>query len=279
PAVQEMMDILEEQDFLDRLWVKDATLGRGEVPTIRHRLGWLTSPTIMKGHTDEIRSFADEIRRLQFSHVVLLGMGGAALAADVFNLIFGSKMGFPDLVLLDSTDPAAVKQTLQRLNLARTLFVVASKSGDTPETLAFYEYFRRQMEASSVPRAGTHFGAHPEPGRPPRQDPRRTGFPPPLPHPRLHRRALLCSLLLRPGARRAHGHRRQVGARSRPRHGRGLRQCGGGSRQCGGAPGRRPRGAGPGGPRQGHSRPIAPVPGPPAGGRAAPPRVAGERRA
>src|SRR5262249_16089578 len=157
PAVQEMMDILEEQDFLDRLWVKDATLWRGEVPTIRHRLGWLTSPTIMRARTDDIKTFADEIRRLQFSHLVLLGMGGAALAADVFNLIFGSKMGFPDLVLLDSPDPAAVKQTLQRLNLARTLFVVASKSGDTPETLAFYEYFRGQMEASSVRRARLHF--------------------------------------------------------------------------------------------------------------------------
>jgi len=176
PAVQEMMDILEEQDFLDRLWVKDATLWRGEVPTIRHRLGWLTSPTIMRGHTDDIKSFADEIRRLQFSHVVLLGMGGAALAADVFNLIFGSKMGFPDLVLLDSTDPAAVKQTLQRLNLARTLFVVASKSGDTPETLAFYEYFRGQMEASSVPRAGIHFVAITDPGRPLDKIAAETGF-------------------------------------------------------------------------------------------------------
>src|SRR5215470_7306880 len=176
PAVQEMMDILEEQDFLDRLWVKDATLWRGEVPTIRHRLGWLTSPTIMKGHTDDLRSFADEIRRLQFSHVVLLGIGGAALAADVFNLIFGSKMGFPDLVLLDSTDPAAVKQTLQRLNLARTLFVVASKSGDTPETLAFYEYFRGQMEASSVPRAGIHFVAITDPGRPLDKIAAETGF-------------------------------------------------------------------------------------------------------
>src|SRR5262249_42488431 len=98
PAVQETMDILEAQDFLDRLWVKDATLWKGEVPTIRHRLGWLTSPTIMRGHTDDIKSFADEIRRLQFTHVVLLGMGGACLAADVFNLAFGSKMGFPDLI-------------------------------------------------------------------------------------------------------------------------------------------------------------------------------------
>src|SRR5499427_4940062 len=121
PAVQETMDTLEAQDFLDRLWVKDATLWKGEVPSIRHRLGWLTSPTIMRGHIEDIKSFADEIRRLQFTHVVLLGMGGACFAADVFNLAFGSKMGFPDVVVLDSTDPAAVKQTLDRLALARTL--------------------------------------------------------------------------------------------------------------------------------------------------------------
>ena len=166
PTVQETLDALESQDFLDRLWVKDATLWKGDAPAIRNRLGWLTSPTIMRGHIDDIKSFADEIRRLQFTHVVLLGMGGASLAADVFNLTFGSKMGFPDLVLLDSTDPAAVKQTLERLNLARTLFVVASKSGDTPETLAFYEYFRGQVEGSSVPRAGIHFVAITDPGRP-----------------------------------------------------------------------------------------------------------------
>src|SRR5262245_4613782 len=166
PTVQETLDALESQDFLDRLWVKDATLWKGDAPAIRNRLGWLTSPTIMRGHIDDIKAFADEIRRLQFTHVVLLGMGGASLAADVFNLTFGSKMGFPDLVLLDSTDPAAVKQTLERLNLGRTLFVVASKSGDTPETLAFYEYFRGQVEASAVPRAGIHFVAITDPGRP-----------------------------------------------------------------------------------------------------------------
>jgi transaldolase/glucose-6-phosphate isomerase len=166
PMVEETLDALETQDFLDRLWVKDATLWKGEAPAIRNRLGWLTSPTIMRGHTDDIKTFADEIRRLQFTHVVLLGMGGASLSADVFNLTFGSKMGFPDLLLLDSTDPAAVKHTLDRLNLTRTLFIVATKSGDTIETLAFYEYFRGQVEASSVPRAGIHFVAITDPGRP-----------------------------------------------------------------------------------------------------------------
>jgi RpiB/LacA/LacB family sugar-phosphate isomerase len=166
PAVQETMDALEGQDFLDRLWVKDATLWKGETAAIRNRLGWLTSPTIMRGHADDIKTFADEIRRLQFTHVVLLGMGGASLCGDVFNLTFGSKMGFPDLLLLDSTDPAAVKHTLDRLNLTRTLFIVATKSGTTTETLSLYHFFRGQVEASSVPRAGVHFVAITDPGRP-----------------------------------------------------------------------------------------------------------------
>jgi RpiB/LacA/LacB family sugar-phosphate isomerase len=176
PAVQETLDALEAQDFLDRLWVKDASLWKGEAPAIRNRLGWLTSPTIMRGHTDDIKSFADEIRRLQFTHVVVLGMGGASLCGEVFNLAFGSKMGFPDLVLLDSTDPSTVKQTFERLNLSRTLFIVASKSGDTLETLAFYEYFRGQVEASSVPRAGIHFVAITDPGRPLDKIASETGF-------------------------------------------------------------------------------------------------------
>ena len=166
PAVQETMDALEGQNFIDRLWGEDASLWKGETAAIRDRLGWLTSPTIMRGHADDIKGFADEIRRLQFTHVVLLGMGGSSLCGDVFNLTFGSKMGYPDLLLLDSTDPAAIKHTLDRLNLPRTLFIVATKSGTTTETLSLYKYFRRQIEASSVPRAGIHFVAITDPGGP-----------------------------------------------------------------------------------------------------------------
>ena len=166
PAVQVTMDALEGQDFMGRLWVEDASLWKGETAAIRDRLGWLTSPTLMRGHADDIKGFADEIRRLQFTHVVLLGMGGSSLCGDVFNLTFGSKMGYPDLLLLDSTDPAAIKHTLDRLNLPRTLFIVATKSGTTTETLALYQYFRKQVEASSVPRAGIHFAAITDPGGP-----------------------------------------------------------------------------------------------------------------
>jgi RpiB/LacA/LacB family sugar-phosphate isomerase len=176
PAVEETLRFLEAREFLDRLWVKDATLWKGDAATVRNRLGWLTSPTIMRGHAEDIRTFADEVRRLQYSHVVLLGMGGSSLTGEVFNETFGSKMGFPDMLLLDSTDPGAVKHVLESVNLGRTLFVVASKSGTTAETLAAYSFFRGQVEAASSPRPGMQFVAITYPVRPRDKLATETGF-------------------------------------------------------------------------------------------------------
>jgi RpiB/LacA/LacB family sugar-phosphate isomerase len=176
PAVEEALRFLEAREFLDRLWVKDATLWKGDAATVRNRLGWLTSPTIMRGHSEDIRSFADEVRRLQYSHVVLLGMGGSSSSGEVFNEIFGSKMGFPDMFVLDSTDPGAVKHVLDSINLSRTLFVVASKSGTSAETMAAYAFFRGQVEAAASPRPGMQFVAITDPGRPLDKLATETGF-------------------------------------------------------------------------------------------------------
>ena len=176
PAVEETLRFLEGHDFLDRLWVKDATLWKGDAATVRNRLGWLTSPTIMRSHAEDIRTFADEIRRLQYSQVVLLGMGGSSLAGEVFNETFDSKMGFPDMLVLDSTDPAAVKHVIDTVNLGRALFVVSSKSGTTTETLAAYSFFRAQVEAAASPRPGMQFVAITDPGRPLDKLATETGF-------------------------------------------------------------------------------------------------------
>ncbi|HEY7651848.1 MAG TPA: RpiB/LacA/LacB family sugar-phosphate isomerase [Methylomirabilota bacterium] len=176
PAVEETLRFLEAREFLDRLWVKDATLWKGDAATVRNRLGWLTSPTIMRGHSEDIRTFADEVRRLQYSHVVLLGMGGSSSTGEVFNETFGSKMGFPDMFVLDSTDPGAVKHVLESINLSRTLFVVASKSGSSAETMAAYAFFRGQVEAASSPRPGMQFVAITDPGRPLDKLATETGF-------------------------------------------------------------------------------------------------------
>ena len=176
PAVEETLRFLEGHEFLDRLWVKDATLWKGDAATVRNRLGWLTSPTIMRSHAEDIRTFADEIRRLQYSQVVLLGMGGSSLTGEVLNETFDSKMGFPDMLLLDSTDPGAVKHVLDTVNLGRTLFVVSSKSGTTTETLAAYSFFRGQVEAAASPRPGMQFVAITDPGRPLDKLATETGF-------------------------------------------------------------------------------------------------------
>jgi RpiB/LacA/LacB family sugar-phosphate isomerase len=176
PAVEETLRFLEGHEFLDRLWVKDATLWKGDPATVRNRLGWLTSPTIMRSHAEDIRTFADEIRRLQYSQVVLLGMGGSSLTGEVLNETFGSKMGFPDMLVLDSTDPGAVKHTLDGCNLGRSLFVVSSKSGTTTETLSAYSFFRAQVETAASPRPGMQFVAITDPGRPLDKLATETGF-------------------------------------------------------------------------------------------------------
>jgi RpiB/LacA/LacB family sugar-phosphate isomerase len=176
PAVEETLRFLEAREFLDRLWVKDATLWKGDAATVRNRLGWLTSPTIMRGHAEDIRNFADEVRRLQYSHVVLLGMGGSSSTGEVFNETLGSKMGFPDMLVLDSTDPGAVKHVLEAINLGRSLFVVSSKSGTTAETMAAYTFFRGQVEGASSPRPGMQFVAITDPGRPLDKLSTETGF-------------------------------------------------------------------------------------------------------
>jgi RpiB/LacA/LacB family sugar-phosphate isomerase len=169
PPVRDALRRLDAMDFGERLWVKDAALWSTapEVQaTIRNRLGWLTVPTLMREYTADLKDFATEVRRLGYSHVLLLGMGGASLAAEVLSRTFGSKMGFPDLTVLDSTDPAAVKETLARIPLSRTLFVVSSKSGTTTEAHALYKFFRAQVEASKPPKPGQHFVAITDPGSP-----------------------------------------------------------------------------------------------------------------
>ena len=141
--VEETLAFLESHDFLDRLWVKDASLWRGDAEAVRNRLGWLTSPAVMRGHVDELQTFADEIRRLQFSQVVVLGAGGSSRAARAVCGIFRSKMGFPDLFVLDSSDPAAVKHTLDSITLGpdavRRLQQVGDHGGDPRALRVFPE--------------------------------------------------------------------------------------------------------------------------------------------
>lgn len=133
-----------------RVWSKDGSLWKNHGPTIdkiKNRLGWLDiMETIDRQRLVELQQ---SVYGSDFEHVVLLGMGGSSLAPEVMFRTFGRQAGYPELLVLDDTDPIRVKQIEDAVDLKRTLFIVASKSGTTVETHSFYEYFYQQTGGAS----------------------------------------------------------------------------------------------------------------------------------
>ena len=118
----------------------------------------------MRDTADELTAFADAVKG-DFDHVVVLGMGGSSLTPDVFSDVFKSREGYPELTILDSTHPDAVAALERTLQLETTLFIVASKSGTTTETMSFFRYFWDRVSAiSDMP--GNHFVATTDEGTP-----------------------------------------------------------------------------------------------------------------
>ncbi|NDJ61347.1 MAG: bifunctional transaldolase/phosoglucose isomerase [Chloroflexi bacterium] len=141
-AVHANIANLDKQNFNNRLWAREGTLWKDTFTVanqIQERLGWLdVDETIDRAR---LLALQEAVRDGDFAHVVLLGMGGSSLAPDVLSRSFGPQPGFPALRMLDSTDPAAIRQVEAAVDLSKTLFVVASKSGGTLETASFFEYF------------------------------------------------------------------------------------------------------------------------------------------
>lgn len=134
--------------IIKRIWEKDHTVWRTEEAhqkSILNRLGWLNCLDLMKSSVAELVTFASEIKTAGFLDVVVLGMGGSSLCPDVCRATFGSANGFPKLHVLDSTNPTSVLRIEKEINLAKTLFIVASKSGGTTETNMFYQYFYERV--------------------------------------------------------------------------------------------------------------------------------------
>ncbi len=156
----------QEEEFGGRLWRKDPTLWFDKPqPEITNRLGWLDLPSATCEELDELRSFAEELKAEATRHLVLLGMGGSSLAPEVFSRTFGSAPGCPELIVLDSTHPAVVLGVERRIDLAKTHFLVSSKSGTTTETLSFFRYFFEKVREVGRD-AGQHFSAITDPGTP-----------------------------------------------------------------------------------------------------------------
>ncbi|MFH2012759.1 MAG: bifunctional transaldolase/phosoglucose isomerase [Pseudomonadota bacterium] len=159
-VVQSALASLKSRQFPQRIFEKDPSLWPsepGDGKKIKNRLGWLNSVGTFLKRKSKIKEFALELKQAGFLHVVLLGMGGSSLCTEVCQETFGSGDGWPQMFVLDNTDPAAVKGINSQINLERTLFIVASKSGTTGETLAFYNYFYELMKKQVTEKPGRHF--------------------------------------------------------------------------------------------------------------------------
>src|SRR4051794_34999876 len=125
--------------------------------TISNRLGWLDSPALMADSLERITSFAGGVRRDGFTHIVLLGMGGSSLAPEVLRSIVGAAPGWPQLHMLDSTDPDAIRAAATPPE--HTLYLLASKSGTTIEPNTLAAHFTSVLENAAIAHPATHFVA------------------------------------------------------------------------------------------------------------------------
>ncbi|MES0343092.1 MAG: glucose-6-phosphate isomerase [Anaerolineales bacterium] len=164
-ALEQGLKVIQGQDLLKRLWKHDHTVWKSEPNEIANRLGWLHVPEEMKEVVPELKRFAEEIRDSGVQYVVLLGMGGSSLTPDVFQTTFGSADQYPELFVLDSTDPGAILNLLEKIDITKTIFIVSTKSGSTVETLSLFKFmYTKIANAVKVDQAGTHFVAVTDPG-------------------------------------------------------------------------------------------------------------------
>lgn len=166
-AVRAALDEVQAKDFVRRLWAKDPALWHEDPAhqaVIRGALGWLSLPEQQIGHVSRLQAFAGEVTSDGFTHILLLGMGGSSLCSEVCRMTFGVVPGYPELHVLDSTVPSQVRRVEERVDLERTLCIVASKSGSTTEPLVFQQYFFERMRRIKGDRAGENFVAITDPG-------------------------------------------------------------------------------------------------------------------
>ena len=146
-----------------RLWQRDASLWTNTDEA--KWLGWLGVTEEQTARLRDFRQLAEDVKSAGFTHVLLLGMGGSSLCPEVLKMTFGKLTAFPELHVLDSTDPAQVKSFENRIDLSRTLFIVSSKSGSTLEPNIFKQYFfERAKEVAGPGKAGSQFIAITDPG-------------------------------------------------------------------------------------------------------------------
>ena len=148
---------------MKRLWDRDASLWTGDDES--NWLGWLDVIDEQVAQQDQLQKVAKEVQSRGFEDILLLGMGGSSLCPEVLRMTFGRIPHFPNLHVLDSTDPAQVKSFEHQIDIAKTLFIVSSKSGSTLEPNIFKQYFfERAKQSVGATKVGSHFIAITDPG-------------------------------------------------------------------------------------------------------------------
>ncbi|WP_298376965.1 bifunctional transaldolase/phosoglucose isomerase [uncultured Bradyrhizobium sp.] len=160
-AVEKSTEEWRASAKIRRLWHKDKSVWTGDDED--KWLGWLTSAA--SADVTDYEDFAKRVKGQNFTDAVVLGMGGSSLGPEVLAQTFPHKSGFPRLHVLDSTDPAQVRAMEEYVDIAKTLFIVSSKSGGTTEPNVMKDYFfDRVAKAIGKDKAGHRFIAVTDPG-------------------------------------------------------------------------------------------------------------------
>ncbi len=162
-AVAASLEDWKKNNKVARLWQKDASLWSGTDEG--NWLGWLTITEEQLANIDALKQIAKDVKKARFKHALLLGMGGSSLCPEVLRMTFGKIKGFPELHVLDSTDPAQIMAIEAKVDLKSTICIVSSKSGSTLEPNIYKQYFFERVKAKvGEKEAGNRFIAITDPG-------------------------------------------------------------------------------------------------------------------
>ncbi|HEX2665573.1 MAG TPA: bifunctional transaldolase/phosoglucose isomerase [Candidatus Acidoferrum sp.] len=162
-AVAASLEDWRKHNKIARLWKKDASLWTRADES--NWLGWLHIVEQQLSHAEAFKRIAEDVKKARFKHALLLGMGGSSLCPEVLRMTFGKIKGFPELHVLDSTDPLQIKAIEGKLDLKSTLCIVSSKSGSTLESNIYKQYFFERVKSKvGEKEAGNRFVAITDPG-------------------------------------------------------------------------------------------------------------------
>jgi transaldolase/glucose-6-phosphate isomerase len=162
-GVKAALEDWKRNNKVARLWQKDASLWSNTDES--KWLGWLTITEEQLANIAALKAIAADIKKAKFRHALLLGMGGSSLCPEVLRLTFGKIKGFPELHVLDSTDPAQIKAIAKKVELKSAICIVSSKSGSTLEPNIYKQYFFEEVKKKvGAGEVGNRFIAITDPG-------------------------------------------------------------------------------------------------------------------